>query len=325
MQKKHSIAYLIPAIFTIMLLLPLQFVLDWDIFLLERLFEHGGFAQIAIFGLYAGFVYQKLSKTNSYIKWRKRIWLLFSMVFFAQLILGITADIVFLLSGKLHFPIPAMILAGPAYRFQIGFMPLLFFSTLVLSGPAWCSFLCYFGAVDYAAAGSKKPRKLILKNRNLWKWSVLIVLIAVALLLKLLKAEGNLVNALALAFGLIGILVIVLFSARKRSMIHCSVFCPVGTLVSVGKYLSPFRFRINKNCTECMKCISSCKYDALGVNNIKSKKIGITCTYCGDCLSTCPHNALAYSFLGMSHEKSRAIFLTVVVVLHAVFMAVGRI
>ena len=76
-----------------------------------------------------------------------------------QLALGIFADPIFLMTGKLHLPIPAVILAGPLYRFEGLFMPILFISTLLLSGPAWCSQLCYFGAFDAWSARGKLERK----------------------------------------------------------------------------------------------------------------------------------------------------------------------
>lgn len=51
-----------------------------------------------------------------------------------------------------------MILAGPIYRGHISVMTILFLSTVVLSGPAWCSHLCYFGAIDNLAASGKTRR-----------------------------------------------------------------------------------------------------------------------------------------------------------------------
>jgi hypothetical protein len=40
------------------------------------------------------------------------------------------------MSGKLHLPVPMMILAGPIYRGHLSVMSILFVSTVVLSGPA---------------------------------------------------------------------------------------------------------------------------------------------------------------------------------------------
>jgi ferredoxin-type protein NapH len=50
-------------------------------------------------------------------------------------------------------------------------MTILFLSTVLLSGPAWCSYFCYFGALDNAAAQGRPDRKPI-KNKWLWKYSL---------------------------------------------------------------------------------------------------------------------------------------------------------
>ena len=101
----------------------------------ERLFPHGGWIQVILAMLYGGWLCYKMQDRQERPKWRKRAWLLFSIVFFGQLALGIFADPIFLMTGKLHLPIPAVILAGPLYRFEGLFMPILFISTLLLSGP----------------------------------------------------------------------------------------------------------------------------------------------------------------------------------------------
>ena len=102
----------------------------------ERLFPYGGWIQVILAMLYGGWLCYKMQDRQERPKWRKRAWLLFSIVFFGQLALGIFADPIFLMTGKLHLPIPAVILAGPLYRFDGLFMPILFISTLLLSGPA---------------------------------------------------------------------------------------------------------------------------------------------------------------------------------------------
>ncbi len=81
--------------------------------LLERLFHGGGWVQVGAISLYAGIVAWHMQDPASSAEWRKKTWFLFSVVFFVQLILGVTLGPVFLMTGKLHLPIPAMILAGP--------------------------------------------------------------------------------------------------------------------------------------------------------------------------------------------------------------------
>lgn len=72
----------------------------------------------------------------------------------------------FYMGGKLHLPIPAMILSGPLYRAELSFMNILFISTIVLSGPAWCSYLCYFGASDNYSVAAKSRAIKTLKTKS---------------------------------------------------------------------------------------------------------------------------------------------------------------
>jgi len=86
--------------------------------------------------------------------------------------------------GKLHLPVPAMILAGPVYRGEMSVMTILFLTTVVLSGPAWCSHICYFGGMDNHFASRKKPGRQQLKNKRRIKHTVLFLIIVAALFLK---------------------------------------------------------------------------------------------------------------------------------------------
>lgn len=111
-----------------------------------------------------------------------------------------------------------------------------------------------------------------------------------------IRASGRIATAFGIAVGVIGLLIMLLFSRKRRKMVHCSSYCPIGTLVSFLKYLSPFRVRLTTDCCHCMACTNACRYDALHKEEIKKGKIGYTCTYCGDCLSACKHGAIEYHF-----------------------------
>jgi polyferredoxin len=258
-------------------------------------------------------------------KWRVRTWLVFSVVFFSQLLLGILGFDRFLMTGELHLPIPMMIIGGAVFRAEFGFMPVLFLSTVILSGPAWCSHLCYFGAFD-AAMSQKKPaagRKWRLSGP--FKISVLILVLLVALILRLFNISALYTTIIASVFGLAGLGIIFLVSPRKGRMMHCIHYCPIGTLVNYLKYANPFRFRIDDTCTACMRCTSVCRYDALEPENISNRKPGITCTLCGDCIAVCRPGSFYYKFPGLNAEASRNLYLGVTVTLHAVFLALARI
>ena len=150
--------------------------------------------------------------------------------FFGQLALGIFADPIFLMTGKLHLPIPAVILAGPLYRFDGLFMPILFISTLLLSGPAWCSQLCYFGAFDAWSARGKLERKRFPYHKQM-RYSILFLVMLGAILLRIFGASGRIATAFGIAVGVIGLLVMLLFSRKRRKMVHCSSYCPIGLSV----------------------------------------------------------------------------------------------
>lgn len=325
-KHKNIIIGGITFLLTTVLLSIVQIKPKHPILLAERIIAYGGWIQVVIFSLYAGFIGYKMTDRSTRTLWRGRTWMLFSFVFFLQLTLGLFVDSLFLMSGKLHFPIPALILAGPVYRLEIGFMPILLVSTIILSGPAWCSQLCYFGAFDHFAANrSKRKAKYYLDFNPQLRYAILILIICSAFVLRLLNIEEPYVSVLSVIFGLTGIGFMYFLSRKKGVMTHCAAYCPIGTVVSLTKKVSPFRFRLNSDCTKCMACIKHCQYDALNIHTINKGEIGNNCTYCGDCLKGCHHNALEYGFLNLSPTRAEQLWVIITVSLHACFMAIARI
>ena len=315
----------------VLIMLPVAVFPDRPLLLAERVFTGGGIVQVLIVSLYAGFLTGKMIDVSQRAKWRRYSWLLFGILFYSQLLLGITADSLFLMTGKLHLPVPAVIIAGPLYRFSSWFMIILFLSTLLLSGPAWCSHLCYFGAFDAIMAKSKggpamnKLRWNLAKSKPVLRLAVLFLVVSIALLLRILKGSQGTAVLLAILFLVAGFGIMIFVSRRSGAMVHCSVWCPVGTAVNYLKYVSPFRFVANSSCTSCMKCIPSCSYMAMSRGADGKLKIGNGCTYCGDCLSSCSHNGLEYRFPGLSPAGAERLWIAVTVILHAVFLAIARV
>ncbi len=206
----------------------------------ERLFPYGGWIQVILAMLYGGWLCYKMQNRQERPKWRKRAWLLFSIVFFGQLVLGIFADPIFLMTGKLHLPIPAVILAGPLYRFEGLFMP------YFLSAPYY--YPVPLGVASFVTSGIRRmecPRKIGTKKVPLSQANAIQHIISGyvgAILLRIFGASGRIATAFGIAVGVIGLLVMLLFSRKRRKMVHCSSYCPIGTLVSFLKYLSPFRY-----------------------------------------------------------------------------------
>jgi ferredoxin-type protein NapH len=311
-------------ILTFILLAFVQIKVERPMILAERFLKGSGWLEIILISSYGAFVVNKMKDPVNVPKWRKITWTTFSIVFFTQLIIGLSGHDKFLMTGKLHLPIPMMILAGPIYRGQLSIMTILFLSTVILTGPAWCSQLCYFGAFDNLSAGGKTSKE-ILRYKGAVKSTVLMLVIAMTIILRWSNV-GMLVSTLiAIAFGTGGISIMILFSLKKKKMVHCVMYCPIGTLVNIFKYINPFRMYIDQSCTLCMNCTKFCKYDALNPENIIESKPSITCTLCGDCLAGCHHNSIKYKFLKMRPEQARNLYLIMTISLHAACLALARI
>lgn len=324
MNKQRLYWSIAAALLIALLLIIVQTVPAKPLLLMERLFPAGGWLQVSLAILYGGLLCYKMQDRRERPKWRVRAWLLFSIVFFSQLLLGVVVDSVFLMTGKLHLPIPALILAGPLYRMEGLFMPILFLSTLLLSGPAWCSQLCYFGAFDAWSAKGKTAKEAFRHHRML-RYSVLLLVVTGAITLRVTGADGLTATLVGLIVGLAGLGIMLLLSRRYKKMVHCGSYCPIGTLVSFMKYLSPFRVKLKPNCTHCMACLRACKYDALHKDEIEKGQIGYTCTYCGDCLSVCKHGAIEYRFMGLSPILAERLWILITIVLHTCFLMIARI
>lgn len=312
-------------IFTFLLLAIVQIKLkNHPLILLERFIEGGGWVEIFIIAFYGAFIMFKMQNPLNVPKWRRITWTVFSFVFFSQLVIGLLGVDKFLMTGKLHLPIPMMILAGPIYRGHLSVMTILFLSTIVLTGPSWCSQLCYFGAFDNLAA-NRKTQKGTLKNKKVIKTTLVLVVISVTLVLRWFNVPTLIATLIAIGFGLIGIGIMVYFSRKNGKMIHCTLYCPIGTIVNVLKPVNPFRMYIDDSCSLCMKCTNFCKYDALNIQDVQNKKPNFSCTLCGDCLAGCRDNSIKYHYYNLKPENARNLYLILTITFHAVFLALARI
>ena len=309
---------------TFLLLAVVQLKVERPMLLAERFIEGAGWAEIIVISLYGALVAYKMQDPLNVPKWRILTWTIFSVIFFTQLAIGLCGFEKFLMTGKLHLPIPMMIIGGPVYRGELSVMTILFLSTVVLTGPAWCSHLCYLGAFDNIASSGKTSRE-ILKHKGAIKSTILVLVIAMALILRWLNVPLLTSTLIAAAFGITGIGIMILISLKRKKMVHCVMYCPVGTIVNGLKYVNPFRMYIDQSCTLCMHCTKFCKYDALNPADIKNGKPSITCTLCGDCLAGCHHNSIKYKFFSANPERARNIYLLLTISLHAACIALARI
>ena len=197
--------------------------------------------------------------------------------------------------------------------------------TRLLVGPGWCSHLCYFGAWDGIAASRKKKAGKTGKAWAAVRFSIFALTPILAMALKLTGVDGMTAAYVAVAFGVGGLAVSLFVSLRRGVMVHCTSVCPLGLAGNLIGKVSPFRIRIGAACTDCGRCVSSCRYGALSPGTIARRKPGYRCTLCGDCLQSCPHAVLSYGFFNIKPETARKVFLVVVISLHTVFMGVARI
>ncbi|WP_320174718.1 4Fe-4S binding protein [Maridesulfovibrio sp.] len=299
----------------------------FPILLTDRFFPGWGRAEIFFLACYASWLGGKMFSPEGAKAMRPRIWALFSLVFFGQLALGLAGIEQFLMTGKLHLPVPALIAAGPVYRGSGFFMPILFTVSVLLVGPAWCSHLCYIGAWDdqCSRVGDLKPSRKF-NSRLIWLRLVLLVLV-VGAAWGMRTAGVSVAIAVwsAALFGLAGIAVMFWVSRRMGMMVHCTAFCPMGIVSNLLGRISPWRMKISDDCCKCMKCSKACRYNALKPVDIEAGRPGISCTLCGDCLSSCSSSSLGYRLPVVTPKTARMVFLVIVITLHALFLGVARI
>ncbi|NCD23967.1 MAG: 4Fe-4S binding protein [Deltaproteobacteria bacterium] len=290
----------------------------------ERFLPGSSPAWIGFFAMYAGVVVRHML-TGSAPRVRAFIWSLFSLVFFGQLALGLGGMTEFLMTGKLHLPVPALILAGPLYRGEGLFMPILLGVSLLLVGPAWCSHLCYIGAWDdqLSRLGPKRPRPLPAWAPRV-RTGILAGTILVPLALRLAGVTWAWALGVAVLFGLTGIGIMALWSRKSGTMVHCTMWCPVGLVNNLVGRILPWRVRIAPDCTGCGLCARACRYNALTLEDLARKRPGLSCSLCGDCLPRCPHGHINLTLAGHT-RYARPVFVVLVVALHTIFLAVARI
>ncbi len=325
-EKKRTVPLALIFILTFTLLELLRVKVPLKLILLERFFPGQGIFETLLLSLYAVWIGKKMLDPATAPRFRGYIWMFFSFIFFLQLILGLAGFEKMLMTGKLHLPVPVLIISGPLYRGGSFFMPALFLTTVLLAGPAWCSHLCYIGAWDHRLSRLKKGRPA---QNPPWAGKVraglLLLALAVPLLLNVLQVPVLTAVFSGAAFGITGVLIMAIISSRRGTMVHCTVYCPMGLAADILGKISPWRITISDSCTGCGKCTAVCRYNALNGEHLENRKPGLSCTLCGDCIPQCSEGHISYSFPGISPEKARAAFIVLMVVLHTLFLGVARI
>jgi len=311
-------------LFTVLLLTCVQLLMHPTGLLAERFLFAAGWWEAFWLAIYAGWLSDRLQDSRQIRKIRPKVWLVFSVIFFTQLILGVAGLEKLLMTGKLHLPVPALILAGPIFRGGGFFMAILFTASVLLVGPAWCSWLCYIGAWDDRLSRAVKRPDRLPKWRNLMRVIILVLMVGTAFLLGKLGVSAATAGWLAAGFGLFGVGLMVFWSRRNGNMAHCTAYCPMGWLATRMAKVSPWRMKISPSCTDCGACTPACRYDALYPEDVLNRFPGEACTLCGDCLSNCPTNSIEYRMPGLSSSRARTVFLVMVTAMHAAWIGVAR-
>ncbi|RLD37935.1 MAG: hypothetical protein DRI74_05340 [Bacteroidetes bacterium] len=325
-KELNLTAFFITLLLPLLILVPIHFIMQPSMLLAERFFPGSWWIEIMVLTIYSVWLGQIMVKTGNIGNIRIKYWLFFSVVFFGQFILGLTVNDKFLMTGDLHLPIPALIVGAPIYRGGGFFMPILLLSTLAIAGPGWCSHLCYIGAWDNLAARNKKrPQKSFSRKQTIIIRYLMLALVAVtAAALNYFGVSVSIAFVIALAFGLVGVFIMLVFSRKRGYMTHCTTYCPIGGVTTLLGKLYPLRVKIDQNsCTSCGICSTECRYDALTPIDVKSGSAGWNCTLCGDCLTSCHAGSIRFSFFG-SNKNAWVIYISIIVGLHAGFLALAR-
>ncbi|MGM0601611.1 MAG: 4Fe-4S binding protein, partial [Candidatus Rifleibacteriota bacterium] len=318
-------APLVAFFFTGALLSVINVMPEFPLLLAERFWPGTGWLQVLLMSLYSAFLTKYFLDANNHRKFRPLIWLGFSLVFFFQLALGLLGFDKFLMTGNLHLPIPALIIAGPLFRGADFFMPILLTTTILLIGPAWCSHLCYIGAWDDYLSRKPAHKTTLPTWTKYCRFFILLGVIAVTFLLRYFSVGSSFALIIACLFGLTGVGIMLFVSRKMGVMAHCLVFCPIGFLTTTFGRLSPFRIKIDSDCKKCQACARVCKYRALNLEQIEKRRSAVDCTLCGDCVSVCPGGHINYHFMHAGPGFARQAFLVLILSLHSIFLAVARI
>ena len=297
--------------------------------MLERLAPSVGGVQAFLVAWYAGALAGALLDPARTRKARQWAWRLFCGVFFAQFALGAAGLTAFLLSGRLHAPLPAFIVYGPFYREAPSMMLIVAGVSVLLLGSAWCSHLCYFGPLDALAARGRPIRPLPRGWRWMRAWGRPLVLGAGALLafiLGRLGLDAAQAVALALFWGLVSLMIMALASRRYGGMLHCSAFCPMGLVVSLLARLSPWRLAVDATrCDQCGACERVCAYRAITPASRARGQSTWRCSLCRDCVGVCHRQALRLKGPWMSPRTAWHVFVGLAACLHGLFLGVAMV
>ena len=189
----------------------------------------------------------------------------------------------------------------------------------IILGRTICGFLCPFGLIQDLLFKIKTPKlrkSRVTKVFSLLKYVILVLLVVVLPLIyafkdtplpafcKYICPAGTLGGAIGLLinsandglYAMLGplftwkfvLLVIFIAACVFIYRFFCRFFCPLGALYGLFNKISILGIKLEKpKCTDCGRCISTCKMD---ITTVGDKE----CISCGECVSVCPTKAIEY-------------------------------
>ncbi len=326
--RESSVAFIL--VFAVFMLIN---AMTPHVLIIHRVLPNFGILQGLLLSLWAAHVVRKILNPKTKIQTRMRIWRLFSVVFFGQLLLGLLGNTLFLMTGKLHLPIPGIILAAPIFRGEGYFMLILFTISVILAGSAWCSHLCYFGVWDASLALKRRTehrRPLPIQVAKLIPYSApafLVLTLLVAGGLRYFSMPAQLAIHFALLLGILLFPAMAFVTYRYGITGYCLGICPLGVLATRTRALLPWRIRFTQTCTQCHKCTRVCTSMALDATALQQKKPHPTCTLCANCIAVCKHQGCAVDFTWwtLRQDTIQGTFCVLITSMHSIFLGVAMI
>ncbi len=203
--------------------------------------------------------------------------------------------------------------AGGNYlRYGILSAGIIWLAVILVSGPGFCGWICFFGGVDDSLSRLlRRPLFRVPGGAKVRRFQLgLLLFLAVFSFLEFeslfckwacpFKVESSILNRADAAFVFqvavyvsVGILALVLLPILTKQRTFCSAVCPFGAIPPLLGPLRPYRLRIDsKRCSDCAKCVDVCPSFAM-TKTRGGVAAGSYCTLCMRCAESCPAGAIS--------------------------------
>ncbi len=174
------------------------------------------------------------------------------------------------------------------FKFSLFFI--LFLILALITGRAFCGWVCPLGAIFDLLPSFGKAKDWNLKEI---KFYIFIFLMLTSLLF--LLDPFSIFTRITLIYRFIplsifSIIIIIVNFASKRWF--CKFLCPAGGLLGIFNKVSLLNREIKETCNSCMLCEYKCPM----LKDVYKNSRDVNCIFCGDCVKVCPVNAISFKF-----------------------------